>query len=287
MQAIVFALISYFGWGVGDIFGAVTTRKIGALATVFWVSLLGSFIFTFYIPFDLTSLVHLTIPILLFNILLGIIFMIGSLCLNSAFKLSNVSLTGTIVSCYTALTVLLSILFLRETISLNQFVAIAVILLGVLLSTFDLNDLKKGKVIKDRGTRLALVAMVCYGVYFAFIKIIVREIGWFWPNYITFLLFPLIYLYIKLQGIVLQKPNYKNALMPIIICTLLLRFGDFSFNIGISKGMTAVVAPISGAFPTLFALLSFFVFKDPIKKQQILGIIVTLVGIVLLSALSI
>lgn len=91
----------------------------------------------------------------------------------------------------------------------------------------------------------------------------------------------------KLQGIALQKPNYKNALMPIIICTLLLRIGDFSFNIGISKGMTAVVAPISGAFPTLFALLSFFVFKDPIKKQQILGIIVTLVGIVLLSALSI
>ena len=37
---------------------------------------------------------------------------------------------------------------------------------------------------------------------------------------------------------------------------------------------------------TLFIVLAFLFFKDPIKKQQILGIIVTLFGIVLLSLFS-
>lgn len=287
MQAILFALISYFGWGVGDIFGAITTRKIGSFATAFWVSLLGSVIFTLYVPFDLANLNQLTFSVLLLNILLGVIFIGGNLCLNEAFRLSNVSLTGTIVSSYAALTVVLSILFLHETITLSQSAAIVIIFVGILLSTLDFADLKSRKLITNRGVKLAWLAMVSYGVYFAFIKIPVKEIGWFWPNYLTFLLFPLIYLYSKLQGIALQKPNYKNALLPMIVCTLLLRIGDFSFNIGISQGLTAIVAPIAGAYPTLFAVLGFLVFKDPIKRQQVVGIIVTLIGIVALSIISI
>lgn len=287
MQAIIFAFISYFGWGVGDIFGAITTRKIGPYATAFWVSLLGSLIFTLYVPFDLARLNQLTYSVLLLNIFLGLIFIIGSVCLNEAFRLSNVSLTGTIISSYAALTVVLSILFLHETVSLSQAVAIVIISGGILLSTLDFADLKNRKLITDHGIRLAWLAMISYGIYFAFIKIVVKEIGWFWPNYITFLLFPLIYLYSKLQGIALQKPTHKNALLPMIVCTFLLRIGDFSFNLGISKGLTAIVAPIAGAYPTLLAVLGFLVFKDPIKRQQIIGIVVTLVGIVFLSIISI
>lgn len=85
----------------------------------------------------------------------------------------------------------------------------------------------------------------------------------------------------------MAKPNYRNAFWPIIISTLLLRFGDFAYNIGISRGLTAIVVPIAGAYPTLFAVLGFLVFKDPIKRQQILGIVITLIGIVTLSMLSI
>jgi len=50
--------------------------------------------------------------------------------------------------------------------------------------------------------------------------------------------------------------------------------------------MVSVVAPIAGANPTLFVLLAFFVFKDRLTKQQILGIVLTLLGIVWLSFLS-
>ncbi len=48
-----------------------------------------------------------------------------------------------------------------------------------------------------------------------------------------------------------------------------------------------VVAPISGANPILFVILVAFFLKDPITRQQIAGIITTLIGIVLLSIFSV
>ena len=90
----------------------------------------------------------------------------------------------------------------------------------------------------------------------------------------------------RVRKIELKKPTYEKALLPLILSVVILRCGDFSFNFAISKGLTAIVAPIAGSYPTLFVVLSFLIFKDPIKKQQIFGIILTVIGIVLLSFLS-
>ena len=68
---------------------------------------------------------------------------------------------------------------------------------------------------------------------------------------------------------------------------MLVRVAEFSYNLGISKGLVTIVAPIAGANPTLFVVLAFLFLKDPITKQQIIGIITTLIGIALLSFLSI
>lgn len=65
------------------------------------------------------------------------------------------------------------------------------------------------------------------------------------------------------------------------------RIAELSFTVGIAKGYTSIVAPIAGASPVLFVLLAPFVVKDPIIKQQVIGIIITLIGIVALSFLSV
>lgn len=75
--------------------------------------------------------------------------------------------------------------------------------------------------------------------------------------------------------------------MPIIGTCLLIFGGTFSYNFAISIGQVALIAPIAGSSSTLFVVLAFLVFKDPIRRQQIVGIITTLIGIVLLSVFSI
>lgn len=287
MPAIIFALISYIGWGAGDIFGAITTRKIGAFSTSFWVSIAGVIVFSFYIPFAFSDLEHYTADILFINIILGSLYVVVNVLINAAFARSNVSLIGTVFSSFVAFTILFSFIFLGEKVSLFQGLAILIVLAGVFISTVDFGELKKGNIISDRGVRTAFIAMICAALYFTFIRIPVEKVGWFWSNYLSILLFPLVFLYMKIRKIKLERPDFKNTFWPIIICSLLLRSADFAYNIGINRGFTAIVAPIAGAYPTLFAVLGFLVFKDPIKRQQIVGIAITLIGIVFLSLISI
>jgi drug/metabolite transporter (DMT)-like permease len=182
---------------------------------------------------------------------------------------------------------MLSLIFLGERVSVFQAIAIITIFAGMFLSTLNINEFRRKTVSIDKGFLFAIIAMVCWGVYFAFIKIPVNKIGWFWPNYFSFLLFPLIFTYMRIKGIKLERPTKNNAFFLIIISTVLVRVAEFSYNFAISKGLVVIVAPIAGANLTLFAILAFLFFKDPISIQQVIGILTTLIGIVTLSFLSI
>ncbi len=285
MLPFLFAFLSYIGWGTGDIFGTIAARKIGAYATTFWVFAVGIVLFSLYIPFAIDDLRAVTLPLLLLNLILGFFYISGNVALNEALVRSNPSMVLTISGSFAALVVILSLIFLGEHITGIQGLVIAIIFLGVFLCTFNFGVLKKKQKF-DTGILYALYAMISFALYFTFIKSIVREIGWFWPNFISFLWFPMIYVYMKMKHIRVVDPVTTKSLFPIAASAFLLRSADFAFNVGISSGLTSIVAPIAGAYPTLSAIIAYKVFKDPISRQQILGIIITLCGIVLLSLLS-
>lgn len=288
MLSILFALVSYVGWGVGDIFGTIASRKLGLFSVTFWSSILTLIIFSAYTPLAFSELQGLTQNLLVLNVVLAIILLVGFLSFNEGLITSTASLVGTIAASFSAVTVVLSIIFLNESITLKQTIAMLVIFTGLILSTLDFNDLRKRRLILNRGVAMALIAMVTWGIYFTFVKLIVREIGWFWPNYISFMVFvPLILLFTKFRNTAIRKPTFKGAMPFLVLTALFLRTAEFSFNFAIDNGLTAVVAPIAGSYPTLFVLLAFLVFKDPITRQQIAGVITTLAGIVLLSFFSV
>lgn len=253
----------------------------------FW-SFIASFIITsFYAPFAISSLGSLTFGIFILNVILALVGILsGTLIYYEALRIENRALVGTIASSFPMVTVLLSIVFLGEKVSGLQIIAILLVFIGLFLASFDLSGIRKGKFSFSKGVLFAIIAMCLWGIYFAFIKIPVKEIGWFWPNYIAFLTFPLLFLYSRIKKRRLEKPTENNVLIPLIVSTLLVRIAEFSYNLGISKGLV-VVAPIAGANPTLFIILAFMIFKDHIKKQQIFGIVITLAGIVFLSVFSI
>jgi len=287
MQPILFALISYLGWGTGDIFGTIATRKIGAYSTTFWYLIFQIFLFSFLALFFLADLQNLTLPVLVLNLALGIIGTLGLIAFYEGLRIANASLVGTIAASFAALTVVLSIIFLGETVTWPQAVSIIAIFAGIIISSLNFKELRNRNSLTNRGVLLAIATMVMWGVYWTFIKIPVREIGWFWPGFISLSSFPIILIFLKLRNLKLSMPNTKEAFLPLLANAVLLGVGSFSFNFALGKGLTAIVAPIAGSYPTLFVVLVFMVFKDPITRQQITGIVVTLLGIVLLSFFSV
>lgn len=288
MEAISFALISYLFWGTGVFFEAVVARRLPSYSLALWSFIISSAVLSLYAPFAINDLSGLTPGLLVLIIVIGLVGLFtGTIVYYEALRMSSRALVGTIASSFPAVTVLVSVIFLGEKVTNYQALAIAIIFIGLVLSSIDLKELKNKNIFSDKGVLLAFVPMIAWGSWIALIKIPVEKIGWFWPNYFTFLLFPILFLFIKLRGIKIEKPTVNNAFWPFIISTALVRIAEFSYNFGISKGLVSVVAPIAGANPTLFVLLALIFFKDPITKQKILGIITTLVGVVLLSILSV
>ena len=289
MNSFIFGLVPFFGWALGDIFGAFASRKIGAYATTIWV-FIGSFVvltvYAFFVGFA-QLITGITLPLFLLNLLLGFFYVSGNFALNEAFTRTNPSLAGTINAAFPALVLVLLVLFFKDPITLPHILVITIIFAGVFLCTFDFGILKSKAKVVNSGLFFALYAMVSFAVVFTFLRVITDKIGWFWPIYIS--LFPsLIFLgMMRIKKIPLVSPLKTKTLLPILGSTISLRIGDIIFNLGLHSGLAKIVAPIAGAYPVLFVILAFFVFKDPIKKQQMIGIVVTLLGIVLLSIISV
>lgn len=279
--------MAFFGWGVGDIFGTIVTRKIGAYSTTLWSLVFSFIVLSLYVPFAQGYPGIFTPGLVVLIIILGIIAIVGFVAFNEALRVGNAPVVGTIAASFAAFAALLSLVFLGEKVSAQQGLAIITIFVGVVFCSMDLAELKAKRILKGKGTLLAIVTMVCWGIYFAFIKIPINKVGWFWPSYLTYLIFPLYLLFVKFRKIKLVGPNFNGALPALLAAIVLLRIAELSYNIGISQGgQTSIIAPIAGSYPALFVVLAFLVFKDPIKKQQILGIVTTIVGIILLSVFS-
>lgn len=287
MPAIFFAIISYFGWGVGDVFGTAATRKIGPYSATFWFLIIQGLIFSVFTFSFFPNLANYSPAILLFNIILGVIATAGLVAFYEGLRIGSASLVGTVSSSFVAPVVILSIIFFKEAISQQQALAIVIIFFGLIFSSLDFDELKKRNFRVGKEIILSVVAMVCWAIFWTFIKIPIREVGWFWPGYIsTISSIPAMYIYIKLKKFKITGINHKKAFLPIFFNAALLGGGSLSFNYALQKGLAAVVAPIAGSYPTLFAVLAYLAFRDKITKLQIAGISVTLLGIIILSVAS-
>lgn len=287
MLAIFFAIISYLGWGAGDVFGTAATRKIGPYSATLWYLVLQAIIFGAFTFAFISNLSSFSLTLLIFNIVLGVIGTAGLVAFYEGLRIGSASLVGTISASFAALVVILSIIFFKESITPQQTMAIIAIFLGLVFSSLDFNELKNRRLKVGKEIVLSLIAMVCWAIYWTFIKIPIREVGWFWPGYInTIASIPALYLYIKFKKVKISSINKQGAFMPIFFNAALLGIGSLSFNYALQKGLAAVVAPIAGSYPTLFVVLAFLVFRDKITKMQVAGIFVTLIGIVILSIAS-
>jgi transporter family protein len=287
MQSIFFAIVSYVAWG-SNIFGTAATRKIGPYKTTFWLLL---FLIPIYALFCLlfpNGLQNLTPSLFIINLGLGIIGGLSMVLYYEALRLGNASLVTTISASFPALVVILSIIFLKESVTTLQLVSILIILFGVFLSSINFKDIKDGKFKLDSGVILAVMTMVAWGIYYTFIKIPINQIGWAWPNLIASLGYPSILIVLKVKNIKVGLKDFRPRRYFLVLNAVFLGGGLMAFNYAVGLGGdVAIITPIAASYPTLFAILAYFVFKDPITKQQIVGIITTLVGIVLLSIFSV
>lgn len=282
-MAVFFALITFLGWGIGDVFVAIASRRIGNVNTLFWGQILTLIVTTLYIPVagwpsDWTMFVV--------SLLLNFLMAYGTLLYFRAFEIGNASLVGTIGGSFLVPVVVFSMIFFGERISFFQITGIIAVTFGLILATLDFKKIRSRQftdLFSEKGVKYAVLAMLTWGIYYTAVRVPVEKIGWFWGFYPANLFFIVIILLGKLNEKTGKIFQDKKALLAIVFFSFLIMIAQFAYNLGIMHGFTSVVAPIAGSSTVLFVIISRYVFHEKLQLQQKIGIISSLAGIVILA----
>lgn len=284
--AVVAGLGAMVGWGTADFFAKKTIDKLGDVQTLFWQQLIGVVPLLLLYAFNPASppLHHYDV---LFILLLGMVSGLSYIPLYNGFGKGQLSLLSPVFASYSVVVVVLSILFLGESIHLWRAVAIVITVAGILLISTDIGELRRS--FRRHAFRLAGLpevasAMLAYSVWLIFLDRFLSGKDW-----VPFMLciraasVATLLLYSISRGIRLRV--HDRSLWKYLIGIGLFDVAAFGF---VSYGFShthypGIIAVLSATFsvPTLF--LAHLFLKERISRVQIAAAGIIICGIVLIS----
>ncbi|MCK5234057.1 MAG: DMT family transporter, partial [Candidatus Aenigmarchaeota archaeon] len=241
-QGIIFGIIAMIGWGAADFFGAIAVRKAGTFTVYLWSALLSVLFFLPLAPFfGIPVLSWSVVGLLLFASLLTVI---SWLAFYKGFQVGKVSVVSPIALSWPAITVILSITLLKESLTFIQASGVAFAIAGGVMTSFRLSDLGKLNFSSpSNGVKYALLAALGWGIYFIPVDILVEKHGWFIP---LFLIHAISAGYIlAYSGVTRRSMRFPVGLGKLLLAISGLNaFAYLSYGLGITSEHTAVVAPI-------------------------------------------
>ncbi len=288
MHYILAAVLANLSYALADNGNGLIAKKNSPFKVAIWATIfaLGLFLLPLLLFFG-DDVARLTPTSVAWVLGTGVLVGLGYLSFIMGMSKGSVTLTGVIGGSFPVVTTLTALLFFGERVSLGQAGAIALILVGVALSSLEGSVRTLIRDIRSSALLFAFGAFFLWGVYFAVVRIPIERVGWFLPQYGANLINLPLFLLIARKAGERQLLRGLPKLPWLVAGVAALQIGgSMLYNYAISQGSTAIVAPIAGSSPAVFAVLAFFIFKEKLKRIQIVGIVAAIAGIVGLSLLS-
>ncbi len=280
MNSSLLAIISGLGgaisWGAANYFATKASREKNVVLTVFNSQLI-LFLIMSVIALILQPNIRISIGFIVFIAINYLVFTIGLVISYRAFAAGPVSITAPIVGANSLVVVAVSVFVFNEVLRANQWIAIALLILGLFGVTY---ERKKKQSFSSSGVLLALVALVLIGCGIAGFVYAIDQVGWvvavllgyfftaFWSG---------LYLLIKGQ---LEGPHLSKNVLGLVAFQIL---GTVSVSLGIEKSLAAVVIPVSSVSPLITTLMGLLLLKERVLKYKLFGAAIIIVGLVLIS----
>ena len=273
-------MIAMAGWGVGDFVVARAVRKTDPLTVLVWSQMIGLIP---YFPILLLS-DSFKIPsgdAILLVFTSALMVTLAYFSLYKGLQVGKVSLITPISACWTIVTVILSSIFLGESLSLIQFLAVILAITGGVIASFKWGEARTSFRAGAVGLRYAFIAMMCLGIYYVFLDVLVSELSWFMPI-LLIRLFTVTYLFTYTLTTQNSISFPKEVALLVILIGLLEFIAFFSYGIGINSEYTAIVAPISATSPVVTIMLAQLLLGESLDTNQKVGVVAVLIALILL-----
>lgn len=132
MNWLLYTLISFILYGIWAVFGKLATNHIGSDSVIIYDSLTFIVLVIFILSKNSWQ-VEVELPGVLYSLLYGITGMVGTLAFTIAISKGQVNVVTSITSIHPVVTLLVSVLFLNEGITIKQISGIVLATIGLVL----------------------------------------------------------------------------------------------------------------------------------------------------------
>jgi drug/metabolite transporter (DMT)-like permease len=274
MRSIGLALGASLSWGVGDFFGPLKGRTLGALPVLLYVQLGGLLSIVLVVairgkgPTDATAL--LAIPAAISGTL-------GLYAYYRGIAVGAISIVAPIAGVSAVIPVAFGIAT-GDRPSTWQWAGMATSLVGVFLASRE----NEGGGRVAAGVGLALLAALGFGGYFPPMHAAGNADFW-WAS----LIFRLTSTSVILAAVAVRRPalGVPAVQIPVIAligtCDML---GVLLFAAASTSGLVSITSVLASLYPIVTVLLARVVLKERVARSQELGVVLTLTGVALISA---
>ena len=288
MLGILFALGALFCWAFGDFYIQRTSRKIGIWKSLFFIALIGTLGIYPFIADDLVATLSNPGQLIIMT-LAGVVMFFAALFDFEALKQGKFAIIEPILGIELPLTVALSIVLWGEKLSLQQVFLIGMVFVGLILAvTINHKHLRYHKRILEKGVILAGLGAIGMGLTNFLAGVASQKVSplmAYWFISLEIMIFCLIYILATKQlGTLI--PDFKKHTSLILGEGILDNLAWIFFMSAVMYIPISIATTISESYIALAVFLGLVINKEKLKKHQKLGVVLTVIGVIILAAIT-
>jgi drug/metabolite transporter (DMT)-like permease len=286
---VIYGLAAALGWGLSDLWAAMSGRRIGSGRTVVvaqvTVAVVMSVLVLIVRP-DLSGIPAVA-PWLVPNAFLGAA---AFATLYKGLQLGPIAVVSPVLASYAVVPVLLSVILLGETLGEWEVVGVLVTIAGAALTSTDPKALRAGTRTKPAGLPWAIASTLLFGVATYVMGWAAKEAGflpslWFGRLTMTgvFLIAAfVIWVRARSTGEV-RDPVAPSMLRLAVLVGMMELVGTISYARGAEVGLVSIVTAASATYPLIPVLGGVVLLHERPVPTQYLGIAMVIGGLLLLG----
>ena len=184
-MGILLGLTAAFSWGLADYFAAITSRQTGSFRVVLGFHLVAMVLLAGLLVVTGEGVSDVSTGDLAWLAFVGLLGGVSYLAFYRALAIGPISIVSPIVSAYAAVTVVCAVLIGGERLGGGETVAIVVVMLGVVLASSDLAQMRQLERIALLGILLALATAVVIGAFVYGVAYFSADYGWLVPIFLA------------------------------------------------------------------------------------------------------
>lgn len=282
----VLALAVALLWGFDGILAKLSTQKLGVARLAILIPVIEGIMYFlgFYYWRD-------NLPIGLgegiFAAVSCVIGTVAYLCYFESIVDGQIAISGTISAAYPALTVLGALVFLSETLTVTQGLALVAIVGGVIGLSYEPNPGGEHATPR-RSLFFALLAFVLFGFWGLASKIAINAVGpgsIFGFYAISSLTVPFVYAWFRRVRPAQSRDGNPSWIAWALGATALALnvCAVFAFSFALDSGLASLVVPISSAYPLVTVILAVALLREKLNWLHLTALVFVIIGLIVIG----